>query len=236
MAKTRGSYARLAGEFGVIVVGVLTALGLEGGRQLWRDAETERAYLVALRDEVDLNASLISQYLNGTERVAAGLEGAITQIEGPYVEEARSDILLALMSAARQSGVVTGVSTAVFDDLRSTGNVRLIGDLELRRGMALTYARLESRMDRIDVYSERTDARLLHTLTGYGIRLRVRSAEDIDPTVLDRLAEDPALVPEAHREQARLEGILRTLELVVAGLERLSTNLDAAIAGEPLPN
>lgn len=131
---------KLIAEFVLIVVGVLAALAAETAFEDRRDRELRDEYLV--RIEADL--------LLDTQAIQSRLEffGDVQRFSGDVLDWLVSDeavdkeMLLASFYAAEVWPFLPTKST--FEDLQSTGNIRLIDDIELRTSMAHYYNRADT--------------------------------------------------------------------------------------------
>ena len=88
-------------------------------------------------------------------------------------------------------------------------------------------------MARIATANERSGSELLPLLTGYGVTLDGAHQDDA-AAILERLAGDPLLRPELHRELARLQYIVGYLEQAESAFGELRTLLPVP-GGEPQP-
>ena len=163
--KPRG---RFAAEFAVIVIGVLTALALESAREGWLDSRAERQYLLDLRDEAALNLERINAYVAESDSLTVELDSAIARIQSGRTAGREESILNTLLRASWQSGILTGgVSSAVFDDLTNTGNLRLISNVGVRLAAANTYAVVQSTSVRVIQANQRVESGMLRLLAGH---------------------------------------------------------------------
>lgn len=120
---------RLVGEFLVIVVGVVAALGVDRWVQGIDEARAESDYLALLLADVEANAGIFVRMLQDWEmagEAAGALRVAVTTGSRP------SDS--GLFIAVARAGTVNTVPArdGSFRDMEATGNVRLLSDHELR--------------------------------------------------------------------------------------------------------
>ncbi len=118
----------------MIVVGVLIALWAD---QWWSDrqeAETERAYLAALANDIAL---AVEQLDRVSAEASAGYEAARTLLalppEGPFPA---NDSLVQLLAGALFNVFSYDHSLSAHEDLKNTGRLGLISDRRIRRGLA----------------------------------------------------------------------------------------------------
>jgi hypothetical protein len=138
---TRLNWRLLLGEFVVIVVGVLMALWVDQLREARGNAALEVEYVKSLL--IDLEADLV-QY-DTTEawmrRSEAAAATVLALYEGSPPTENAVDLVAAVETAGWQ--YFPSITRNTIDDLRSTGNLRLIRDPALRRAIASYYATVE---------------------------------------------------------------------------------------------
>jgi len=149
----------LIGEVLVVIIGVLAALSIE---QAWSDRldrELELGYIKSIRTSIQADIDYVENFAQDRLK----LKMAAIEAIGPVVRGlAPVPDNLELFLANIGKGAIGGVSptyvvrTETFDDLVSTGNLRLIRDLRIRKDIALYYLSYETRY-------RRTMARL----TGY---------------------------------------------------------------------
>lgn len=171
---TRLNWRFLVGEFFVIVVGVLVALWVDQLRAARADAELEVEYLRSFL--IDLDADLV-QY-DSTAAWARRQEAAAATVLALYDGRRPTENIADLVAAVETAGwqYVPTVTRNTIDDLRSTGNLRLIRDPELRRAIAAYYTTVDvvsvPLADQRDRMWDRYDARVAEVLRP-GPRLRV---------------------------------------------------------------
>ena len=127
----------------MIVVGVLVALALDGWWQTREDRLRESAYLESVVAELESYITELEAGLAGNSIAHAALERA-RQIrrDGQHPDSARA--FISSLVEALTYLVVPTVSTAVYDDLVSTGNIRLIRDDVARSTVLETYSSIET--------------------------------------------------------------------------------------------
>ena len=138
---THINWRLLLGEFVVIVVGVLMALWVDQLREARVNAELEIEYLRSL--DTDLEADLMQfdsadAWMRRSEAAAATV---LALYEGSPPTDDAADLAMAVETAGWQ--YVPSITRNTIDDLRSTGNLRLIRDPALRRAISTYYATVE---------------------------------------------------------------------------------------------
>lgn len=171
---TRLNWRLLLGEFVVIVVGVLMALWVDQLREARVHAGLEVEYLESLM--IDLEADLAQ--FDSTDVWMRRQEAAAATVLDLYEGRPRTEDMADLVAAVETAGwqYFPSITRNTIEDLRATGNLRLIRDPALRRAIAAYYATVEvtsiplaAMRDRIwDQY----DGRVANVL-GPGVRLGV---------------------------------------------------------------
>lgn len=138
----RLNWRLLLGEFVVIVVGVLMALWVDQLREARVNAELEVEYLESL--VTDLEADLAQ--FDSTEAWMRRSEAAAATVLALYAGSPPTENLAELVAAVETAGwqYFPSITRNTIDDLRSTGNLRLIRDPALRRAIASYYTSLEN--------------------------------------------------------------------------------------------
>lgn len=171
---TRLNWRFLVGEFFVIVVGVLVALWVDQFQAARADADLEVQYLRSF--VIDLDADLV-QY-DSTDAWSRRQEAAAATVLALYDGRRPNDDIADLVTAVETAGwqYAPIVTRNTIDDLRSTGNLRLIRDPELRRAIAAYYTTVDAvsipLADQRQRMWDRYDARVAEVLRP-GPRLRV---------------------------------------------------------------
>ena len=137
------------GEISIIVVGILIALGLDNCNTSRVAAHLERDYLTRLAADLRRDTAMFAftdSLLDGKEQALAAVDSVLSG------ELPLRDTVAFLQAVARSSNLGWNqprVRPITFQDLLSTGNLRLISDLELRSGIVEYYRSAEGSYDRI---------------------------------------------------------------------------------------
>ena len=131
---------RLSAEFVVILVGVLTALTADRWMTGLDEREREAVYLTQLVDNLVADSVLLAERVESGERrwrLAVGL------LEGTVADSVSEPVVF--LAALERLGWHNPLeySRETWDDLVSTGQLALIRDPELRRGLSALYNRIE---------------------------------------------------------------------------------------------
>lgn len=170
----RLNWRLLFGEFVVIVVGVLMALWVDQLREARVNADLEVEYLESLVIDLDTDLAQFDSAEAWMRRSEAAAATVLALYEGSPPTENVAELTAAVETAGWQ--FVPSIDRSTVDDLKSTGNLRLIRDPELRRAIASYYATVENvsipLADMRDRIWAQYDARVANVL-GPGERLGV---------------------------------------------------------------
>lgn len=171
---TRLNWRLLLGEFVVIVVGVLMALWVDQLREARDNAELEVEYLESFVIDLDADLAQFDETEAWMRRSEAAAATVLALYEGSPPTENVADLVAAVETAGWQYW--PSITRNTIDDLRSTGNLRLIRDPALRRAIASYYTIVENvsipNADMRDRIWAQYDARVANVL-GPGQRLGV---------------------------------------------------------------
>ena len=145
----RSTWSRALVEGLVIVVSILLAFGLDAWWETRQEEEVELGYVA--RIAADLRETRASIQENADHyRMLLGHAAAITPIlDGVQaVPEDTVGFLASVLQASRITAPI--VARSAYDDLVSTGNLRLIRSDTLRRELSRFYGHVEVRLDPVD--------------------------------------------------------------------------------------
>ena len=128
---------RTVGEFVLVVLGVLVALMVDTWIDQRNDDNLRQEYLVSLTDDLKADQQSLEYHISFfTSVYSLGLE---TRDNLRSDEPVNQDALLAAYYASENWNSVPVKTT--YEDLQSTGNIRLLGDLDLRLALAAYHTR-----------------------------------------------------------------------------------------------
>ncbi|MDX1406415.1 MAG: hypothetical protein R3192_17925 [Woeseiaceae bacterium] len=139
---TRRNWRFLLGEFVVIVVGVLMALWVDELREARSNAELEVEYLESLVTDLHADLAQFDETEAWMRRSEAAAATVLALYRGSPPTENVDDLVAAVETAGWQHW--PSITRNTIDDLRSTGNLRLIRDPALRRAIAAYYTTVEN--------------------------------------------------------------------------------------------
>lgn len=141
------------GEIALVVVGILLALQINNWNQQRIDDIREQNYLKLIKQELENNADFIQWfYLNRYDRKVNALKMIREYHQGTYQIQDSSYFALEAGYGAVFGTQTFQTSTAVFDEIISTGNLNIIKNEELRRRLIDYYGSIETRLEALKEY------------------------------------------------------------------------------------
>jgi hypothetical protein len=137
LLKSRG---KLVAEFFLIVAGVLAALAADTAFENRRDNELRDEYLARIEADLKSDAEAINYRIAFFNDVQVFCGDVLNWLGAD--EPVDKDTLLASFYAAEVWAFLPSRST--FEDLQSTGNIRLLDDIELRTSLSRYYNRADT--------------------------------------------------------------------------------------------
>lgn len=159
LVRPRAWILRGSAELLVIIVGVLVALSLENWWAEREERSLEVEYVTALVGEVRSQIAAISENRDAHDRKRASLTAAARLLDAPFQPEKTPELFHGLFQGSGIP-VVPEFSTAVFFDLQSSGRLRLISDVSLRRAAISHYARIPAMLQRAQRWTDAADSTL----------------------------------------------------------------------------
>ena len=131
---------KLVGEFVLIVVGVLVALAVESALEDRADDKLRDQYLSRLALDLEADKRALLGRIDFFTDVRRFSQDVLTWLDSDAPVDQRT--LLASFYAAEVWPLAPNTSTYL--DLHSTGNLRLLDDIDLRMKLAIYYNKAES--------------------------------------------------------------------------------------------
>lgn len=135
----RRPLGRLAAELIVVVLGVTIALWADAWVAERKDRAVETARLVALQDNVEVSLTELSEARDN----AAGAADALLKLALLERRDHRDDEVIQLLRHGFLYALAFYPELNVYDDLKSSGELALLSNPELRRSLATMDSRLE---------------------------------------------------------------------------------------------
>jgi hypothetical protein len=132
--------AVLIGEFFLIVLGVLVALGVETALKSRDDATLREEYLSRIYQDIEADRQAIQHRVDFFRAVQQFSDDILVWLGTD--RRVDQEILLASFYAAEVWPMIPNRST--YDDLHSTGNIRLLKDIDLRTSISSYYNKADT--------------------------------------------------------------------------------------------
>lgn len=187
ISKPSRGWQKALGELLIVVVGVLLALAVDSWRQSLAVHRTETQYLESLLRDLDNDFAELDRAGGEARANERAARTALAVLDG-QANEIPTD---SLAYAVERAGFLYFPTyfPYIFNDLVSTGNLRLIRASSLRREIAAYYNFIESERQWWDRYRgiQTVYAHLVQGTLGPDVRARIMIAEPIEATADDRL-------------------------------------------------
>lgn len=139
-----------AGEIAIIVVGVLIAITLDNCNDTRINRRHERGYLTRLAEDLTTDTATFAFVGRALQRKQASLALVDSVLNGGTALGDTTAFLQAVISASNFAWNQPRVRTTTFQELHSTGNLRLLRDPNLRAAVVGYYASAERDYLRIE--------------------------------------------------------------------------------------
>ncbi len=136
------------GEFVVIVISVLVALALDEWATARADRVTEREYLAALVADLEADAAYLSALVIPLMSLADSALGEVGPVSRGVAEFPTDTIAFLRRVVSSRRTIAQLPSSPTFDELISTGALRLIESARLRSSLVLYYDHMRAMGDR----------------------------------------------------------------------------------------
>ena len=142
------SWTYALGEELLIVIGVSIALGVSAWNERRLDRIAERDYLCRLYEDFSNDVGRLDGFAARLERKAVTLRDLLSETDDSLMDRDSTSFAEDLARSATVS--LTWIQTATFDDLRSTGNLALIRNANIRAALAQYFRRYELMYEILD--------------------------------------------------------------------------------------
>jgi len=126
----------------VVVLGVLIALGLNDYWTTRNERALELQYLMRIHEDVSTDAEVIDQWFgSGLQKKLQALDAIAPVVRGkePAPEDVESFLRNVVIGGWGGTSATRWVTSTTIEDLKATGNLRLIRDVDVRRNIARYY-------------------------------------------------------------------------------------------------
>jgi len=148
-----GSYLLYAiGEIVLVVIGILIALQIDNWNEDRKERQLENSYYCKLLEDVRQDRLLLNGLsVENEERIAGNNEMiSLLQKKSP----SRKTVMTAARAAITKTTFTFKPSMSAFEDLKSSGNLNILTDVELKDKLINYYSFLEGYGDLLDVNSD----------------------------------------------------------------------------------
>lgn len=152
-----GGYILYAiGEIILVVIGILIALEINDWNDLRKQKQLEQSYYCKIYEDVIQDHLQIEKHLEENENRIKSSNELLHLLQEEHPD--RADVIEKLQAATSKTTFTFKPSMAAFEDLKSSGNLRVIKDIDLKDKLIKYYSTLEGYIDIIDVNSDKTVA------------------------------------------------------------------------------
>jgi len=158
--KTTRYFKYAVGEIVLVVIGILIALQINDWNQHRLDRKTENKYLQSIISEIQSNIQINEKLVwSRMGKKITGLKLAKAYAENPENPENPEEVEnpLEFINAVAYAGVFSGGydmgDTYVYDELVSTGNMKMFSDDKIKSAIKNYYATLVAQKERVKVHA-----------------------------------------------------------------------------------
>ena len=130
------------GEIALIMIGILLALQINNWNQNNQESKDEKLLLTRIDNELSANLNKISFLRDGFMNKSRSLKKISNSIKSNNVENDSSFLSNILLSSSF-GWTVQAFNRSIYDEILNTGNLQLIGDVELRSSITSLYAEFQ---------------------------------------------------------------------------------------------
>ena len=134
-----GKYFKYAiGEIILVVVGILIALQINNWNNANIDTQKEKEYLSSLMEDIDTQKITVNNQIKHERKIRLACEKALSLLNSKHINT--DSLNINLTTITRKSFVI---NDPTFQDLKTSGNILLISNNELRNKIISFYQYLE---------------------------------------------------------------------------------------------
>lgn len=219
---SRNSIRKVILEAVAIAIGVSAALLADNWNEDRKDQQLARQFLDGIALDVNLNSERIVGVKTVAERLRESLERVVHAIRTGEDTWSSPESFIRDLVLCTYLGTPT-LSSVAFDELQSTGSMRLIEDSDFKRKLANYYEDFETQSQFHAEY-RRKEAALEEALLGFlplADRISVSDALNVESSAID--------VPQTITELQKVPNLLPRLEDMVWVQHRIMTRYDDVI-------
>lgn len=146
----RGRIRGTVGEFMIVVLGVLVALAVDQWWERFEDNELTDFYLSAIEDDLRQDSTDLEWLINRSSLIVGSADTWLAALNSGSVSAFDEDFTNDLVGLFLSGEI--NLNSAAFQDMRSSGNLRLLPTPDLRRGLQVYYSHMgvENPFDDVD--------------------------------------------------------------------------------------
>jgi hypothetical protein len=145
-----------AGEIVLVVIGILIALQINNWNEDRKARQLEHVYYCKLLEDIRLDKLLLKGLAVENEERIVGSNNAISLLQKK--NPSRKDVIMALRAAVAKTTFTFKPSKSAFEDIKSSGNLSILRDLNVKDALLNYYSTVEGYVDLVDVNSDATVA------------------------------------------------------------------------------
>lgn len=136
--RIRVAFAKFGRDIAVIILGVLIALAFDNWGTSRSERRLERNYLARLARDLRADSVVLDRYQHHAVAGEAGGQRLLTLLTDP--NDVIADSLIARHFSDATRGALLSANTPTIEELTSTGNLRVLRDVQLRDKLLFYYA------------------------------------------------------------------------------------------------
>ena len=192
-----GKYLKYAiGEIILVVIGILIALQVNNLNQDRKNRVLEEDYYCKILEDLNQDVTEIqNQIIINESRIKSSNNFIGLLQKGNFTQQ---EIGKAMVGSVSKTSYTFKPSKAAFDDLKSSGNLGLLKDLNIKKKLLTYYTFLEGYIDVIDINSDKTLESFFNIEKDFGEmgwHLAPFTIKEIDTTIVNINALTPIGYP-----------------------------------------
>ncbi len=142
------------GEILLVVLGILIALQINNWSESVKDEIAEKNYLRSIKEDLVSDTISLNEVL---EQIELNLDAASTLIKFFNQSQKEPVDTNKIYASIRLAGFLMHFETnaATFDDLKNTGNIKVISNVELKKAIASYYTFIETRRNYRNLWQDK---------------------------------------------------------------------------------
>ena len=126
------------GEFAIVVLGVLAAFWVENWNSERKDRDLEREYIDSLIVDLEQDLAVFNRNIEYTEEIVGYVNQVLEMVRSSQPIGTPEEVATAITNVSRYT--FASQRRVTYDDLQSTGNLRIIQSDTIRSEIAEYYA------------------------------------------------------------------------------------------------